>query len=141
MAGARGDRSPAPAAVFPTPRPLWEEMVTDVIANLAAGHGLPSDLWEVCQSSGGFPCDPLGGDQSIFSAALGSPPPTDNAVMGTDILLIVVEWLNDNRDLPCITISTTEFMTPLASWEKREESIPLSDLNLEPARVLLFLSG
>ena len=76
---------------------------------------------------------------------MGPLTPADTAVLGIDILLRVVEWLYDNRDLPCTAISSTEFTTPLAVLEEREETIPLSVLHREPARVLdypyLFLSG
>ena len=104
--------------LFQPPRPLLEETVADVISNLAAGHWLPRDLWAACRSCGGFPYDPLGGAQSIFSDAMGFLPPADTTVRGLDILLRVVDWLCANRDRPCVAISITEYMTPVAAWEE-----------------------
>ena len=45
-----------------------------------------------------------GGTQSIFSAAMGSLPPVDTTVRGSDILLRVVDWLFANQDRPCIAL-------------------------------------
>ena len=103
---------------FQPPRPIWEETVADVIANLGAGHGLPRDLWAACRSCGGFPCDPVGGAQSIFSAAMGSLPPLDTSVRGSVILSQVVDWLCANRSRPCLAVSASEFTTPEVAWEE-----------------------
>ena len=106
------------SSTFQPPRPIWEETVADVIANLGAGHGLPRDLWAACRSCGGFPCDPVGGAQSIFSAVTGSLPPLDTTVRGSVILLQVVDWLCANRSRPCVAASASEFTTPEEAWEE-----------------------
>ena len=92
--------------------------MADVIANLGVGHGLSRDLWAACRSCGGFPCDPVGGAQSIFSAAMGSLPPLDTSVRGSVILSQVVDWLCANRSRPCLAVSASEFTTPEVAWEE-----------------------
>ena len=76
---------------------------------------------------------------------MGSLPPADTAVQGSEILLRVGDWLHDNQDRPCIAMPSEEFRTPLAAWEDGGDFSPLEDLRFIPDRILehphLFLSG
>ena len=74
---------------------------------------------------------------------MGSLPPADTKVRGSDILLRVVDWLCADQDRPCIALSDVDFMTPRAAWEEDVGSA-LEALYLAPGRLLdhphLFLS-
>ena len=89
---------------------------------------------------------PAGGSSVNILSSHGVPlSPADTSALGTDILLMVVEWLYKNRCLPCISNSSAEFRTLLAAWGELEEFIHLSELYLDPSKLLeyplLFLGG